>query len=87
MLKEVTKDNLFFKPILFSIGFKHGDLGKNDRANYAIRHFGFQLWLKLTDYNYELVAEMSHEDTATLKKWYGKRTRKDFENRIKGIGV
>lgn len=83
--KEVTKDNGFLKQILFSVGFKHGDFGVSDRINYAFRHFGLQMWLIDTDYNYDLVGEMSHEDTATLKKWYGKRTRSDFEKRIAGV--
>ena len=86
--KEVTKDNEFFKELLFTIGFKKEDLGKkNKRANYAFRHFGLQMWLINTDYDYDLVGEMSHEDTATLKKWYGKRTQDDFKSKIRGIGV
>ncbi|MEX0862911.1 hypothetical protein [Nitrosopumilus sp.] len=83
--KEVTKDNHFLKQILFAVGFKHGDFGTHDRINYAFRHFGLQMWLIDTDYNYDLVGEMSHEDTATLKKWYGKRTQKDFQRKIKGV--
>lgn len=43
------------------------------------------MWLIATDYNYNLVAEMSHEGTETLKKWYGKRTQKDFQRKIKGV--
>lgn len=85
VLKEVNKDNIFFKEILFAVGFKSGDFGTHDRINYAYRHFGLQWWLIETDYNYDLVGEMSHDDTATLKKWYGKRTRTDFESRIAGI--
>jgi len=85
--KEVGKDNNFFKIILSQIGFQKSDFGIYFRANYGFRHFGLQMWLLATDYDYELVSEMSHEDTATLKKWYGKRTRKDFENKIRGIGV
>ena len=82
---EVGKDNKFFKKILTTIGFKKSDFGKYFRANYGFRHFGIQMWLIATDYDYDLVAEMSHEDTATLKKYYGKRTRESFQNKIKGV--
>ena len=82
---EVGKDNKFFKKILIAIGFKKSDFGKYFRANYGFRHFGIQMWLIATDYNYDLVAVMSHEDTATLKNWYGKRTRENFQNKIKGV--
>ena len=84
---EVGKDNKFFKKILTAIGFKKSDFGKYFRANYGFRHFGIQMWLIATDYNYDLVAEMSHEDTATLKKYYGKRTRESFQNKIKSVMV
>jgi hypothetical protein len=82
---EVGKDNKFFKKILTNIGFKKSDFGLYFRANYGFRHFGLQMWLLATDYNYDLVGEMSHEDTATLKKWYGKRTKEDFQRKIKGV--
>lgn len=81
----VGQDNKYYKKILSSIGFSKSDFGKYFRANYGFRHFGIQMWLIATDYNYDLVAEMSHEDTATLKKWYGKRTKADFQRRIKGV--
>lgn len=87
LTKEVGDDNKFFKIILSQIGFQKSDFGVYFRANYGFRHFGLQMWLIYTDYNYDLVSEMSHEDTATLKKWYGKRTREDFENKIRGLGV
>jgi len=82
---EVHRDNKFFKKILGLIGFQKSDFGLYFRANYGFRHFGIQMWLIATDYNYELVSEMSHEDTATLKKWYGKRTQKDFQRKIGGV--
>lgn len=85
--QEVGKDNKFFKKILVAIGFVKSDFGLYFRANYGFRHFGLQMWLLATDYNYDLVAEMSHEDTTTLKKWYGKRTKEDFQRKIKGVMV
>lgn len=84
---QVDKDNRFFKKILSEIGFKKSDFGKYFRANYGFRHFGIQMWLIATDYDYDLVAEMSHEDTATLKKYYGKRIRENFQNKIKSVMV
>ena len=65
---QVGRDNKFFKKILSLMGFKKSDFGVYFRANYGFRHFGIQMWLIATDYNYDLVSEMSHEDTATLKK-------------------
>jgi len=81
---QVSRDNKFFKKILGMIGFQKSDFGVYFRANYGFRHFGLQMWLIDTDYNYELVSEMSHDDVATLKKWYGKRTQKNFQNKIRG---
>ena len=83
--KEVTKDNDFFKNILLKIGFNASDFGICFRANYGFRHFGIQMWLIYTDYDFDLVSEMSHEDTATLKKWYGKRTQENFQNKITSV--
>jgi len=82
---KVRTDNIFYKKILGEIGFTKSDFGTYFRANYGFRHFGLQMWLIATDYNYELVGEMSHEDTATLKKWYGKRTQKQFQKKISGV--
>ncbi|MCE9651500.1 MAG: hypothetical protein K8Q89_00310 [Nitrosarchaeum sp.] len=87
LTSSVSRDNKFFKKILSMIGFQKSDFGLYFRANYGFRHFGIQMWLIATDYNYNLVAEMSHEGTETLKKWYGKRTQKDFQRKIKGIMV
>ena len=84
---EVGKDNKFFKKILSQIGFKKSDFGVYFRANYGFRHFGIQMWLIFTDYDYDLVAEMSHEDTATLRIYYGKRIRENFRNKIKGVNA
>lgn len=85
LTSSVSRDNKFFKKILSMIGFQKSDFGIYFRANYGFRHFGIQMWLIATDYNYNLVAEMSHEGTETLKKWYGKRTQKDFQRKIKGV--
>ena len=87
LTSSVSRDNIFFKKILTQIGFEKSDFGIYFRANYGFRHFGIQMWLIATDYNYELVSIMSHEDVATLKKWYGKRTQADFQRRIKGVHV
>lgn len=84
---SVTRDNNFFKKILTMIGFEKEDFGIYFRANYGFRHFGIQMWLIATDYNYELVSIMSHEDVATLKKWYGKRTEENFRSKIAGVQV
>lgn len=85
LYRTVFKDNEFFKVILEKIGFQKSDFGKYFKANYGFRHFGIQMWLISTDYNYDLVSEMSHKDTATLKNWYGKRTQKDFQRKIKSV--
>ena len=84
---QVDKDNKFFKKILSQIGFKQSDFGSYFRANYGFRHFGIQMWLIASDYDYDWVAEMSHEDTATLKKWYGKRIRENFQRKMRGMMV
>ena len=84
---EVTKDNKFFKRILLQVGFTKEDFGFYFRANYGFRHFGLQMWLELTDYDYEFVSEMSHDDVATLKKWYGKRSSEQFEKRASEVVV
>ena len=80
---QVRSDNSFYKKLLSEIGFKREDFGTYFRANYGFRHFGLQMWLIETDYNYELVAEMSHETTTILKKFYGKRTSENFEKSLK----
>lgn len=84
---SVGRDNKFFKKILEMIGFQKEDFGLYFRANYGFRHFGIQMWLLATDYNYELVSIMSHEDVATLKKWYGERTEENFMLKMKGVQV
>ena len=85
--EKVDKDNKFFKKILAEIGFKKEDFGSYFRANYGFRHFGLQMWLIATNYNYDLVSEMSHDDTATLKKWYGKPTKDHVEKMFSGVVV
>lgn len=82
---KVAKDNDFFKNLFLKIGFNASDFGMCFRANYGFRHFGIQMWLIYTDYDYDLVSEMSHEDTTTLKKWYGKRTQENFQNKITSV--
>lgn len=86
-LTRVHNDNKFFKKILKELGFKKDDFGLYFRANYGFRHFGLQMWLIATNYNYDLVSEMSHDDTATLKKWYGKQSKDHVEKMFKGIVV
>ncbi len=78
-------DNKHFKKLFFKIGFKHGDFGKIDRANYAIRHFSFQNWLQLTEYDYAFVGSASHKDLATLKDWYGKMSETHIQEKLKEI--
>ena len=82
---QVGKDNTFFKALLTEIGFKREDFGLYFRANYGFRHFGLQMWLVATNYNYDLVSEMSHDDTATLKKWYGKQSKDHVEKMFRGV--
>lgn len=55
---KVQQDNSFYKKILAEIGFKREDFGSYFRANYGFRHFGLQMWLIATDYNYDKVSEM-----------------------------
>ncbi len=87
VVSSVANDNKFFKKILTSIGFDPSDFGSYFRANYAFRHFGLQMWLELTDYDYEFVSEMSHDDVATLKNWYGKRSSEHLEKRASEVVV
>ena len=82
---QVKNDNDFFKKILKQIGFKKEDFGIMFRANYAFRHFGIQMWLIATNFDYEKVSEMSHDDVSTLKKWYGKRSAEHFEKEISEV--
>jgi hypothetical protein len=82
---QVSKDNIRFKKLFEQIGFKHGDFGSSDRVNYAIRHFGIQLWLQATNYNYAAVSKMSHTDLTTLMTYYGKMTEKFFDKLLKGV--
>ena len=84
---EVAKDLKFFKKLLLKIGFVPSDFGQQFRANYAFRHFGIQMWLELTDYDYEFVSEMSHNDVATLKDWYGKRSGENFAKNVSEVVV
>ena len=87
VLNQVGKDNIFFKKLLSELGFKKEDFGTYFRANYGFRHFGLQMWLIATNYNYDLVSEMSHDDTATLKKWYGKQSKDHIEKMFRGVVV
>jgi len=76
-----------FRKILTNIGFEKSDFGLYFRANYGFRHFGLQMWLIATNYNYDLVSEMFHDDTATLKKWYGKQSKDHVEKMFRGVVV
>ena len=82
---QLNHDNKFFTAIFKKIGFKEGDFGSYWRANYAIRHFGLQFWLQMTDYDFGFVAEMSHKDLATLTNWYGKRSMTHLEKKISEV--
>lgn len=84
---KVNKDNNYFKQVLTKLGFQKSDFGDYFRANYGFRHFGIQMWLVATDYDYDLVSTMSHDDTATLKKWYGKPQQAHVEKMLKGVVV
>lgn len=85
VVTSVKKDNSYFKKILSQVGFEQSDFGKKYRANYGFRHFGLQMWLEATDYDYDFVATMSHEDTTTLKKWYGKMSAEHHEKRASEV--
>lgn len=80
----VVKDNDFLKDVLFRIGFKPGDFGKKDRANYALRHFSIQHWLQMLKYDYGFVASMFHEDLTITKTVYGEMTKDAHEEKMKG---
>ncbi len=84
---KVSADNKFLQKLLLKVGFTKEDFGAMFRANYAFRHFGLQMWLELTDYDYEFVSEMSHDDVATLKNWYGKRSSEHFEKQASEVVV
>jgi len=79
---ELQRDNAVYKEVFFSIGFKPGDFGKIDKANYALRHFGLQNILQLTDYNFGLVTQMSHKDIQILMDWYGKMAATHLEKKM-----
>lgn len=85
--QHTKKDNKTFKDIFFKVGFEKGDFGKQDKVNYALRHFGVQKWLRMTDYDYEFVCEMGWEDLATLRTWYGKRPAHELEKKLMGIVI
>lgn len=85
VVKEVGKDNEFFKEIFLQIGFKAEDFGKKFRANYGHRHMAIQTWLIATDYDYDAVAQMFHEHVQTLKEWYGKPTKDFVEKTFKAV--
>ena len=87
VVNSVRTDNKFFKKILLKLGFEASDFGASFRANYGFRHFGLQMWLELTDYDYEFVSEMSHDDVATLKNWYGKRSSESLEKKAQEVVV
>lgn len=82
---RVHTDNNYFKKILSQVGFKREDFGEYFRANYGFRHFGIQMWLEETDYDYDFVQTMSHEDGTTLKQWYGKQSAEYQEQRTSEV--
>lgn len=88
--KEITyqaqkTDNNHFKKLFLKIGFNRNDFGVHFQANYAIRHFSFQNWLQITDYDYAFVGSASHKDLATLKDWYGKMSETHIQEKLKEI--
>lgn len=82
---RVVEDNKYFKVVLSHVGFKREDFGFYFRANYGFRHFGIQMWLEETDYDYDFVQTMSHEDGTTLKQWYGKQSAQYQEKRTREV--
>lgn len=84
---KMDGDNEFFKKLFVQIGFKKEDFGTFFKANYGFRHFSIQLWLEETDYDYDFVQTMFHENMDTLKQWYGKPSAEYQENRAKGVIV
>jgi len=84
--QTVVNDNKFFKKVFVELGFEKEDFGDVAfRANYGFRHFGLQMWLEATEYDYEFVSTMSHDDVGTLKKWYGKRRAEHQEQRASEV--
>lgn len=82
---KVNNENKVWKTLFKKVGFQQEDFGIAFRANYGFRHMGLQMWLEATDYDYEFVSEMSHDDVATLKKWYGKRRAEHLEQKASEV--
>lgn len=82
---QVLRDNTLFKNILTRVGFKKEDFGEFFRANYGYRHFAIQTWLRETDYDYDFVASMFHEDSTITKQWYGKQTAEYQQQRASEV--
>jgi len=85
VVHQVTKDNVFFGNLYMQVGFTRQSFGKSLRANYALRHFGLQHWLQLTDYDFGFVSTMSHDDLATLKRWYGEYAAEHLEKKMQAV--
>jgi hypothetical protein len=82
---QLTKDNKFYTDLFLRVGFSKDSFGSIVRANYALRHFGLQYWLQLTDYDFGFVSSMSHDDIMTLKKWYGEYAASHLEKKMSRI--
>ena len=74
------QDNKMFKKMFSEIGCT-GNIFQS-RANYAIRHVGVQHWLEMTNHDFDFVTDMGWEDINTLRQWYGRRNRRQFERQL-----
>lgn len=82
---RVMMDNKIYSDLFLKVGFTTDSFGGYMRCNYAIRHFGLQFWLMLTDYDFGFVSTMSHDDIATLKRWYGEFAASHLEKKMSGV--
>lgn len=82
---SLDKDNRFFANLFLQVGFAKESFGKRMRCNYALRHFGLQAWLQMTDYDFGFVSTMSHDDLATLKRWYGEYAADHLEKKMLAV--
>lgn len=82
---RVVEDGKRFLRLLKIAKFPLDEVEGMIKANYFIRHFGVQKWLRETDYNLDFIAEMGWESTETLKTWYGKRTLDALQQKVSEI--
>ena len=75
--RQSFNDNQVFKNMFAGINCV-GEIFEH-RANYSLRHVGVQHWLEMTNYDFDLISEMGWEDISTLRLWYGRRNRRQFE--------